>query len=59
MVAMARLEVSVRPATDADVRPLAAVMGRALEDDSPFVWMLYQHFGFEPSGPMPLPPASP
>ena len=37
---MARLEVSVRPATVADVRPLAAVMGRAFEDDPPFVWML-------------------
>jgi hypothetical protein len=37
---MARLEVSVRPATAADVRPLAAVMGRAFEDDPPFVWML-------------------
>jgi ribosomal protein S18 acetylase RimI-like enzyme len=40
MVAMARLEVSVRPATAADVRPLAAVLGRAFEDDPPFVWML-------------------
>jgi GNAT superfamily N-acetyltransferase len=37
---MARLEVSVRPATAADVRPLAAVLGRAFEDDPPFVWML-------------------
>jgi GNAT superfamily N-acetyltransferase len=37
---MARLEVSVRPATGADVRPLAAVLGRAFEDDPPFVWML-------------------
>jgi GNAT superfamily N-acetyltransferase len=37
---MASLEVGVRPATDADVRPLATVMGRAFEDDPPFVWML-------------------
>jgi GNAT superfamily N-acetyltransferase len=37
---MARLEVSVRPATAADVRPLAAVLGRAFENDPPFVWML-------------------
>jgi GNAT superfamily N-acetyltransferase len=37
---MARAEVSVRPATAADVKPLAAVMGRAFEDDPPFVWML-------------------
>jgi GNAT superfamily N-acetyltransferase len=37
---MARLEVNVRPATTADVRPLAAVLGRAFEDDPPFVWML-------------------
>jgi hypothetical protein len=34
---MAMLEVSVRPATAADIRPLAAVMGRAFEDDPPFV----------------------
>jgi hypothetical protein len=40
MVAMARLELSVSPATDADVRTLAAVVGRAFEDDPPFVWML-------------------
>ena len=40
MVAMARLEVGVRPATAADVRPLSAVLGRAFEDDPPFVWML-------------------
>jgi GNAT superfamily N-acetyltransferase len=39
-VGMARLEVSVRPVTAADVRPLAAVLGRAFEDDPPFVWML-------------------
>lgn len=37
---LARLEVSVRPATTADVRPLAAVLGRAFEDDPPFAWML-------------------
>jgi GNAT superfamily N-acetyltransferase len=37
---MATLEVSVRPATAADIRPLAAVLGRAFEDDPPFVWML-------------------
>jgi hypothetical protein len=37
---MARLDVSVRPATAADVKPLAAVLGRAFEDDPPFVWML-------------------
>jgi hypothetical protein len=37
---MATLEVRVRPATAADTRPLAAVMGRAFEDDPPFVWML-------------------
>jgi GNAT superfamily N-acetyltransferase len=37
---MATLEVGVRPATAADIRPLAAVMGRAFEDDPPFVWML-------------------
>ena len=37
---MARLEVSVRPATAADIRPLAAVLSRAFEDDPPFVWML-------------------
>jgi hypothetical protein len=40
MVAMARLELGVSPATDADSRTLAAVMGRAFEDDPPFVWML-------------------
>ena len=37
---MGRVEVSVRPATAADVGPLAAVLGRAFEDDPPFVWML-------------------
>jgi GNAT superfamily N-acetyltransferase len=37
---MRTLAVSVRPATAADVRPLAAVLGRAFEDDPPFVWML-------------------
>ena len=37
---MATLEVTVRPATAADIRPLAAVMGRAFEDDPPFAWML-------------------
>ena len=40
MMRMARLEVSVRPASAADVRPLAEVLGRAFEDDPPFVWML-------------------
>jgi GNAT superfamily N-acetyltransferase len=40
MMSMARLEVTVRPATATDVRPLAAVMGRAFEYDPPFVWML-------------------
>jgi GNAT superfamily N-acetyltransferase len=37
---MAGLEVTVRPATAADVRPLAEVLARAFEDDPPFVWML-------------------
>jgi GNAT superfamily N-acetyltransferase len=37
---MAKLEVTVRPADAADVRPLAAVLARAFEDDPPFVWML-------------------
>jgi GNAT superfamily N-acetyltransferase len=37
---MAGLEVRVRPATAADVRPLAEVLGWAFEDDPPFVWML-------------------
>jgi hypothetical protein len=39
---VARLKVTVRPATAADVRPL-----------------LYQHFGFEPTGPMQLPEGAP
>jgi GNAT superfamily N-acetyltransferase len=30
----------VRPATAADVKPLAAVMARAFYDDPPFIWML-------------------
>jgi len=33
-------EQTVRPATAADVRPLAAVMARAFYDDPPFMWML-------------------
>ena len=40
MMGMARLEVTVRSATAADVKPLAAVMARAFDDDPPFVWML-------------------
>ncbi|HET9895392.1 MAG TPA: GNAT family N-acetyltransferase [Streptosporangiaceae bacterium] len=32
--------VSIRPATRADVGPLADVMARAFYDDPPFVWML-------------------
>ena len=32
--------VSVRPATSADVGPLAEVLARAFYDDPPFVWML-------------------
>ena len=31
---------TVRPATAADVKPLAAVMARAFYDDPPFMWML-------------------
>jgi GNAT superfamily N-acetyltransferase len=31
---------TVRPATAADVEPLAAVMARAFYDDPPFVWLL-------------------
>jgi len=33
-------ERTVRPATAADVKPLAAVMARAFYDDPPFMWML-------------------
>ena len=33
-------EQTVRPATAADVKPLATVMARAFYDDPPFVWML-------------------
>jgi len=33
-------EQTVRPATAADVKPLAAVMARAFYDDPPFIWML-------------------
>jgi GNAT superfamily N-acetyltransferase len=33
-------DLTVRPATAADVRPLARVMARAFYDDPPFVWML-------------------
>ena len=40
MICMAGPEVTVRPATAADIRPLAEVLGRAFEDDPPFVWML-------------------
>lgn len=40
IMGMATLGVTVRPATAADIRPLAAVMGRAFEDDPPFAWML-------------------
>jgi GNAT superfamily N-acetyltransferase len=31
---------TVRPATTADVKPLAAVLARAFYDDPPFMWML-------------------
>jgi hypothetical protein len=37
---MASRDVTVRPATAADVGPLAAVMARAFDDDPVFVWML-------------------
>jgi GNAT superfamily N-acetyltransferase len=33
-------ERTVRPATSADVKPLAAVMARAFHDDPPFIWVL-------------------
>lgn len=33
-------EQTVRPATAADVKPLAIVMARAFYDDPPFMWML-------------------
>jgi hypothetical protein len=33
-------EQTVRPATAADVEPLATVMARAFYDDPPFIWML-------------------
>lgn len=33
-------ELTVLPATAADVNPLAAVMARAFYDDPPFIWML-------------------
>ena len=33
-------EQTVRPATAADVKPLATVMARAFYDDPPFIWML-------------------
>ena len=35
-----KLEVAIRPATSADVRPLAAVLSRAFATDPVFVWML-------------------
>ncbi|HEX4092749.1 MAG TPA: hypothetical protein VHZ33_28870 [Trebonia sp.] len=37
---MATAEVRVRPATSADIRPLALVMARVFEDDPPFMWLL-------------------
>jgi hypothetical protein len=40
MMRMAKAEVRVRPATSADIRPLAQVMARAFEDDPPFMWLL-------------------
>ena len=39
---MAKPAVTVRSATSADVKPLAAVLARAFQDDPPFVWMLPQ-----------------
>jgi GNAT superfamily N-acetyltransferase len=33
-------DISVRPARPADIRELAAVLGRAFYDDPPFVWMM-------------------
>jgi GNAT superfamily N-acetyltransferase len=40
MMRMGGLDISVRAAGAADVRPLAEVLARAFEDDPPFVWML-------------------
>jgi len=40
MASMGQPGMTVRPATSADIKPLAAVLARAFYDDPPFMWLL-------------------